>query len=95
MQLELRFEAIGPSKTRVTCIFGYRVPYPLIGLLFDRLYLQREAQRLVNAAIEGMKRVAIQHEVPPVDLQLEKRKIDHLGYTIVSESRQPRTLEAK
>ncbi len=86
MQLELRFEAAGPGKTRVTCAVGYRVPYPLIGSLIDRFYLRHEARRLANDAIEGMKRAADRRKVPPVAVQLEKREADHPGYTIVSES---------
>ncbi len=86
MQLEWRYDAAGPGKTRVTCAFKCRVPYPLIGLLMERFYILPEAQRQVNDAIEGMKKAADQHKVPPVDSQLEKRKADYPGYAIASES---------
>ncbi len=86
MQMEWRYDAAGPNKTRVTCVFKYRVPYPLIGSLIDRFYIRPEARRQVNDAIEGMKKAANQQRVPRVELQFEKRKADHPGHTVVSES---------
>ncbi len=93
MELELRFEAAGHGKTKVTCAVGYRVPYPLIGSLIDRFYLRHEAQRLANEAIEGMKKTADQHKVPPFELQFEKRKADHPGYPVTSEFDPGKTYE--
>ncbi len=80
MQMEWRYGAAGPGKTKVTCVFEYRVPYPLIGSLIDWLLIRREAQRQVNGAIEGMKKAANQNKVPPLDLQFERRRMDHPGY---------------
>ena len=80
MQLRFRFEEVEPAKTRVTCGVGYHAPYPLLGAMIDRFYLRAEAVRLANVAIEGMKRVAEQRRVRSVDVEFEKRKVDHPGY---------------
>ncbi len=72
MQMEWRYDAAGPCKTRVTCVFEYRVPYSFIGWLIDLLFIRPEAQRQVNDAVEGMKKAADQQRVPPVDLQIER-----------------------
>jgi hypothetical protein len=69
---------IGMSK--ITAVMGFRTPYPLIGSLIDRFYVPKEAQKLVNSALEGVKKYADQHRIPLERLQFEKRKIDHLGY---------------
>ncbi|HZW57488.1 MAG TPA: hypothetical protein VFF30_14465 [Nitrososphaerales archaeon] len=81
MHLKLRFETVGEGMTKAMCVMGFRTPYPLIGPFIDRFYLRKEAQRLVNIAVEGLKQVADQHMVPPVELQFERRKADHPGYT--------------
>ena len=80
MEIRFRFETIGPHKTKVTCSVGYRAPYPLLGPVIDRLYLRKEAARLAQLAIEGIERMAVQHRVPPVEEELQKRKLDHPGY---------------
>lgn len=80
MQLRFRFEAVGADETKVTCRVGYHAPYPVLGSIIDRFYLRKEALRLAQLAIEGMKRVAEQGRVLPLDLELENRKEDHPGY---------------
>jgi len=80
MQNEMRFENLGPGRTRVTCAVEYSVPYPVIGRIIDRLYLRSKAQEHVNNAIDGMKNAAARNEIPPLHSQLEKRKLDHPGY---------------
>jgi uncharacterized membrane protein len=80
MQLRFRFEAVGSDKTKVTCWVGYHAPYPLLGAVIDRFYLRKEATRLAHLAIAGMKRVAKQRLVRPVEAEFEKRKADHPGY---------------
>lgn len=86
MQLRFRFETVDGGKTRVTCCVGYHAPYPLLGAVLDRIYLRKEAVRLSRLAIEGMKRMAEQHRVRPVEAELEKRKADHPGYRTPSSS---------
>lgn len=82
MELKIRFESVGSGRTKVTGIFGFRTPYPLVGPLIDRLYVRKEAQQLLNSAINGVKSIADQHEIPPVDRQFEMRKADHSGYSM-------------
>lgn len=80
MALKLRFDALGTGRSKVTCVFEYRAPYPLVGSLIDRFYLRPEARRLVNEALDGLKRAVDRHGVPPLELQFEKRETDHPGY---------------
>lgn len=81
MYMKLLFEDAGAGGTKVTGLVGFRAPYPIIGPLIDRFYLRNEAQRLVNVAIGGLKCLAAEHKIPSVASQLEKRKVDHPGYT--------------
>ncbi len=80
MQIRLRFEAVGADQTRVTCTVGYRAPYPFVGTLIDWLYLRKEALRLANLAVRGMRQVAGQHRVQPIEVERENRRADHPGY---------------
>ncbi len=80
MRIRFRFESVDTVKTRVTCEVGYHAPYPLVGALIDRLYLRKEALRMANLAIAGMKRVAEQGRIRPPGVEWEKRKADHPGY---------------
>lgn len=82
MELKIQFETVSAGKTRATVVFGFRAPYPLIGPLIDGFYIRKEAKRLVNIALEGMKRAADQHKILSIDMQMEKRKADHPGYSI-------------
>ena len=82
MQLKISFEWLDIERTKVTGIFGFRAPYPLVGPLIDRLYVRREAQQLLNSAINGLKSAVDQHKIPSVDAQFEKRKADHPGYSM-------------
>lgn len=82
MQLEVRFESLGIRRTKATGIFGFHAPYPLIGPLIDRFYVRKEAQRLINSAIDGIKNAVDQNKIPSVNLQFENRKADHPGYSI-------------
>ena len=79
MQMEMRFETAG-TATKVTSRIDYRVPYPLAGALIDRLYMRRQAQKMVNGVVDGVKKAAIEGRVPTLHVQLEKRKVDHPGY---------------
>ncbi len=83
MRIQFRFETVGAGKTRVTCSVGYHAPFPGLGLLIDSLYLRKEAARLANLAIEGIRRKANQHRVRSVEVELEKRRADHPGYQTV------------
>jgi len=80
MQTEMMFERLGPNKTRVTCVMEYRVPYSVVGSFLDWLYLRRKAQEHTRNAVQGMKRAAALHRILPLQLQIEKRKLDHPGY---------------
>ncbi len=80
MRIRFRFETVDAAKTRVTCEVGYHAPYPLVGALIDRFYLRKEALRLANLAVAGIKRVAEQGRIRPLEAELEKRKADHPGY---------------
>ena len=84
MQIRFRFETAEAGRTKVICRVGYHAPYPLVGAAIDRIYLRKEALRLANLAIVGMKRVAEQHRVQPLEVEFEKRKADHPGYGAVS-----------
>ncbi|HEV2139172.1 MAG TPA: hypothetical protein VGR53_10050 [Nitrososphaerales archaeon] len=79
MQNEMRFEKLGPGKTRVRFVVEYHAPYPIVGIILDRLYLRSKAQVHARNAIEGMKS-AQQRKVPSLLMQFEKRKSDHPGY---------------
>jgi len=79
MQMEMRFETAG-TGTKVTSRIDYRVPYPLAGWLIDRLYMRRQARKMANAAVEGIKKAAMEGRIPTLQVQLEKRKVDHPGY---------------
>ncbi len=80
MRVELRFETAEHGRTKVTCSLRYHAPYPLLGALIDRFYLRKEGLRLANLALDGIRRVAEQHQVPSIGAQLEKRRTDHPGY---------------
>lgn len=82
MYLSVRFRDEGVGETRVTVVMGYKIPYPIIGPLMDRFYVQKEAHRLVNIAIEGMQRAAYERRIPPISLQLERRKINRPDYAV-------------
>jgi hypothetical protein len=45
MQMELRFELIGTGRTKVTSTIDYRVPYPLAGWIFDKLYVRQTGSK--------------------------------------------------
>jgi len=51
-----------------------------VGSIIDRFYLRRKAQQHALNAVEGTKKAAAGHEIPPLPLQLEKRELDHAGY---------------
>jgi uncharacterized membrane protein len=80
MSIEMRFEALGPGATKLTCRIEYRVPYPIIGWLMDRFYVHREVRQMATSAIEGLKKVALGGGIQPISAQMEKRKDDHPGY---------------
>jgi uncharacterized membrane protein len=80
MKNEMHFQRLGPGRTKVTCVVEYQTRYPVIGTILDILYLRAKAQAHARNAIEGMKKAADQHRVPPLDSQFEKRKLDHPGY---------------
>jgi len=80
MQMELRFEPVGTRRTKVTSRIDYRVPYPLAGWLIDQLYMRRQARKMAADAVEGIKKAAIEGRIPTLQVQLEKRKVDHPGY---------------
>ena len=82
MYMKFRFEDAGVGRTKVTGSMGFQSPYPVIGLLIDRFYLRKEAQRLVNSGIEGLKRLAAERKIPLMASQFEKRKTDHPGYSV-------------
>ena len=82
MQMEMRFESMGTDRTKVTSRIDYRVPYPLAGWLIDRLYMRRQARKMATDAIEGIKKAAIEGRIPTLQVQLEKRKVDHPGYRL-------------
>jgi uncharacterized membrane protein len=79
MQMEMRFETVG-TGTKVTSRIDYRVPYALAGALIDRLYMRRQARKMVNDVVEGIKKAAMEGKIPTLQVQLEKRKVDHPGY---------------
>jgi uncharacterized membrane protein len=80
MQMEMRFEPVGMDRTKVTARIDYRVPYPLVGWLIDRLYVSRHARKMATEAVEGIKKTALEGRIPTLQVQLEKRKVDHPGY---------------
>ena len=80
MQMEMRFETVGTGRTKVTSMIDYRVPYPLAGWLIDRLYMGRQARKMATDVVEGIKKAAIEGRIPTLQVQLEKRKVDHPGY---------------
>lgn len=80
MQIEMRFEPLGAGRTKVTSKIDYRVSYPLIGWLIDRLYVRREAGKMARNAVDGIRKATIEGRIPPLQVQLEKRKADHPGY---------------
>jgi uncharacterized membrane protein len=79
MQMEMRFETAG-TGTKVTSRIDYKVPYPLAGWLIDKLYMRRQARKMANDAVEGIKKAAMEGRIQPLQVQLEKRKVDHPGY---------------
>jgi uncharacterized membrane protein len=80
MQMEMRFETVGTGRTKVTSMIDYRSPYPLAGWLIDRLYMGRQARKMVNDVVEGIKKAASEGRILTLQIQLEKRKVDHPGY---------------
>ncbi len=82
MQIRFRFEDLDGHRTKVTCSVGYHAPYPVFGALMDRFMLRKEAQRLASLAIEGLQGVAEKGRVRPVEIEFEKRKLDHPGYGV-------------
>ena len=80
MQMEMRFEPAGNGRTKVTSRIDYRVPYPLAGWLIDRLYMSRQVRKMARSVVEGIKKAAMEGRIPTLQVQLEKRKIDHPGY---------------
>jgi uncharacterized membrane protein len=79
MQMEMRFETAG-TETKVTSRIDYKVPYPLAGWLIDRLYMRRQARKMVNDVVDGIKKAVMERRIPTLQVQLEKRKVDHPGY---------------
>lgn len=82
MYLLFQFEENGVGWTRIRGAMGFRAPYPIIGPLIDRFYLRKEAQRMVNMAVDGVKAAVAEHRIPSVISQFEKRKTDHPGYSM-------------
>ncbi len=82
MQIRFRFEDVAADKTRVTCSVGYHAPYPLLGALIDRLMMRKDALRLAHLAIQGIQAVAEKGRVQPVEVESEKRRLDHPGYGV-------------
>ena len=80
MKMKMRFEPIGNGRVKVISSIDYRVPYPLAGRLFDRLYVRRQARRMARNAVEGIRKAATEGRIPPLQVQMEKRKADHPGY---------------
>jgi uncharacterized membrane protein len=80
MQMEMRFDLAGPARTKVASTIDYRVPYPLVGWLIDKLYVRRQARKMATDAVEGIKKAAVEGRIPTLQVQLEKRKLDHPGY---------------
>ncbi len=80
MRIEFRFESVTAGKTMVTCSVGYHAPYPVLGHIIDRFYLQKEAARLANLAVDGMRRKADDRRVQSIEAESEKRRTDHPGY---------------
>jgi hypothetical protein len=80
MQMEMVFEPIGTDRTKVTSRIEYRVPYPLPGWIIDKLYMRRQARKLVIESVEGIRKAAISGRIPTLEAQMEKRKVDHPGY---------------
>jgi hypothetical protein len=80
MENEMKFESLGPGRTKVTCVVEYHVSYPLIGPLLDRFYLRKRAQTHAENAVRGMQGAANRRAIPPTRTQFEKRVLDHPGY---------------
>lgn len=80
MEIEMRFQPLDSGRTKVTSKVDYRVPYPLLGWLIDRLYVRRQARQMARNAVEGIRNAATAGKIPPIPIQLEKRKADHPGY---------------
>ena len=80
MQMEMRFETVGTNRTKVTSTIDYEVPYPVAGWFIDKLYIGRQARKMAADVVEGIKKAAMEGRIPTLQVQLEKRKVDHPGY---------------
>jgi hypothetical protein len=76
----MRFEPVETNQTRVTSRIDYRVPYPLVGWIVDKLYVGRQARKMATQAVEGIKKAAREGKILTLQEQMEKRKADHPGY---------------
>jgi hypothetical protein len=52
----------------------------LAGWIIDKLYIGRQARKMVTEAVQGSKKAAIAGRIPTLKAQMEKRKVDHPGY---------------
>jgi len=81
MQSAMRFMAVEPRRTQVTFAMEYTVPFPILGWLMDRFFVKKEARRMIQAAVEALRRLAEQGGIPRTHDQLERRKADYPGYS--------------
>ena len=58
MRAEMQLHALEPRSTRVTFAMEYAMPYSIFGWLMDRFYMQKEARKMVQAAVEALGRLA-------------------------------------
>jgi len=83
MQAEMQLHSIEPRRTRVTFAMEYAMPYSILGWLMDRFYVQRDARKMVQAAVEALRRLGAEGGIPPTPDQLERRKVDYPGYVSI------------
>ena len=79
MQAEMRLAVVERRRTQVTFAMEYRVPYPILGWLMDRFYVQKEAHKMVQAAVKALRMLAAEGRIPSTPDQLEHRKADYPG----------------
>ena len=80
MQAEAQFERLGPRRTRFSFAIAYKVPYPVVGWVMDRLMVRKEVREMVAMSVQGLQRAAAEGRIPPLGDQLAKRQRDHPGY---------------
>jgi len=80
MQAEAQFERLGPRRTRFRLAIAYKVPYPVVGWVMDRLMVRKEVREMVAMGVQGLQRAAAEGRIPPLGDQLAKRQRDHPGY---------------